>query len=86
MTRVEPDTAPETLDDRGTKEGSTRDHWLVSDPVRTGFLLILAFTMAMRFNILRDSYFITDDFMLMSRAVESPAASAARTWSSRSAR
>ena len=72
MTRVEPDTAPETLDDRGTKEGSTRDHWLVSDPVRTGFLLILAFTMAMRFNILRDSYFITDDFMLMSRAVESP--------------
>ena len=49
-----------------------QDHWLASDPVRTGFLLILLVTAAVRFNVLRDSYFITDDFMLSSRASESP--------------
>lgn len=48
------------------------DHWLVRDPVRTGFLLIIVVSLVVRLNVLRDSYFITDDFMLMSRAVESP--------------
>lgn len=50
----------------------TEDHWLVRDPIRTGFLVILLVSLGVRFNILRDSYFITDDFMLFSRAVESP--------------
>ena len=48
------------------------EHWLASDPLRTGFILVLAVSLAMRFNILRDSYFITDDFMLASRAAEAP--------------
>lgn len=44
--------------------------WLLRDPIRTGFLAIMALMVAVRFNILRDSFFITDDFMLQSRAVE----------------
>lgn len=44
--------------------------WLLRDPIRTGFLAIVALMVAVRFNILRDSYFVTDDFMLQSRAVE----------------
>lgn len=44
--------------------------WLLRDPIRTGFLAIVALMVAVRFNILRDSFFITDDFMLQSRAVE----------------
>ena len=49
-----------------------RDHWLVRDPVRTGFLVVLVVSLVVRLNVLRDSYFITDDFMLTSRAMESP--------------
>lgn len=45
--------------------------WLLRDPIRTGFLAIVAVMVAVRFNILRDSFFITDDFMLQSRAMES---------------
>ena len=60
-----PSAAPET-------QYPGTDHWLTSDPVRTGFLLVVAVSLAVRFNILRDSYFITDDFMLSSRAAESP--------------
>lgn len=44
--------------------------WLLRDPIRTGFLAILAVMVAVRYNILRDSFFITDDFMLQSRAME----------------
>jgi len=44
--------------------------WLLRDPIRTGFLAILLLSLALRYNILRDSYFITDDFMLQSRAME----------------
>lgn len=47
-------------------------HWLLRDPLRAVFLLVLVLALAVRFNVLRDSYFITDDFMLSSRAVESP--------------
>jgi hypothetical protein len=73
-------TAPPTLPPAGraseaepVSDGSaTRDHWLVRDAVRTGFLLVLVVSLVVRLNVLRDSYFITDDFMLMSRAVESP--------------
>jgi len=44
--------------------------WLLRDPIRTGFLAILLLMVAVRYNILRDSFFITDDFMLQSRAME----------------
>ena len=40
--------------------------------MRTGFLVVLVVSLVVRLNVLRDSYFVTDDFMLMSRAVESP--------------
>ena len=40
--------------------------------MRTGFLLVLVVSLVVRLNVLRDSYFITDDFMLTSRAMESP--------------
>lgn len=53
-------------------ESVAEDHWLVRDPIRTGVLAVLVLSLGVRLNILRDSYFITDDFMLMSRAVESP--------------
>ncbi|USQ75414.1 hypothetical protein [Ornithinimicrobium cryptoxanthini] len=44
--------------------------WLLRDPIRTGFLAILLLSLAVRYNILRDSFFITDDFMLQSRAMD----------------
>lgn len=76
MTSVEPDLArvsstPDAAAAADTHETGT-DRWLTSDPVRTGFLLVLAVSLAVRLNVLRDSYFITDDFMLSSRAAESP--------------
>ncbi|HMM94505.1 hypothetical protein [Phycicoccus sp.] len=46
--------------------------WLLRDPLRTVFVLVTVIALAVRFNVLRDSFFITDDFMLSSRAVESP--------------
>ncbi|HSF99303.1 MAG TPA: hypothetical protein VLA55_11465 [Ornithinibacter sp.] len=63
----------EAADASGSNAASRDDdHWLVRDPVRTGFLLVLVVSLVVRLNVLRDSYFITDDFMLMSRAVEAP--------------
>lgn len=52
-----------------TSEGEETP-WLLRDPIRTGFLAILLLMVAVRYNILRDSFFITDDFMLQSRAME----------------
>ena len=63
------DTGPAGAADDGP---APRDHWLVRDPVRTGFLVVLVVSLVVRLNVLRDSYFITDDFMLTSRAMESP--------------
>ncbi|MEO7423477.1 MAG: hypothetical protein ABIU87_13950, partial [Ornithinibacter sp.] len=67
------DDGDEQLDTRRAVGGLVgQDHWLVRDPIRTGFLVILFISLGVRFNILRDNYFITDDFMLFSRAVEAP--------------
>jgi len=66
------DGRPARPDEATVTQPSAQDHWLASDPVRTGFLLVLVVSLAVRFNVLRDSYFITDDFMLSSRAAESP--------------
>ena len=61
-------TTTEATPARASEEEQTP--WLLRDPIRTGFLAIVALMVAVRFNILRDSYFITDDFMLQSRAME----------------
>ena len=42
------------------------------DPVGFAFLLVTAFALAVRASILKDAYFITDDFMLSARAMENP--------------
>lgn len=42
------------------------------DPVGFAFLLITALALAVRASILKDAYFITDDFMLSARAMENP--------------
>ena len=45
-------------------------HPLLRDPVRSGFLAILVISLAVRWAVLKDGYFLTDDFMLTTRAVE----------------
>ncbi|MBK8728667.1 MAG: hypothetical protein IPM00_04265 [Tetrasphaera sp.] len=66
----------ELVRDGRPTEAADRDHWLVRNPLRTAMLLVLLLSLAVRFNVMRDGYFITDDFMLQSRAMESPL-----TWS-----
>ncbi len=45
-------------------------HWLARDPLRSGVLVIAAVALVVRFSVVKDSYFITDDFMLTTRALE----------------
>lgn len=45
-------------------------HWLIRDPVRSLFMVILATSLVVRFAVLKDGYFLTDDYMLTTRAVE----------------
>ena len=47
-------------------------HWLVRRPVLTAAVLLILVQVAIRASLLRDSFFITDDFMLSTRAYESP--------------
>ncbi len=47
-------------------------HWLVRRPVLTAAALLVLVQIAIRASLLRDSFFITDDFMLSTRAYESP--------------
>ena len=49
---------------------TARNHWLARDPVRTGLLLVLVITLSIRFNIIKDSFFNTDDYVLTTKAVE----------------
>ncbi|GAA1162539.1 hypothetical protein [Ornithinicoccus hortensis] len=65
-------TTQVTGSDRPVAADPGDTHWLLRNPIRTGFLLILGISLAVRYNVLRDSYFLTDDFMLQSRAMESP--------------
>ncbi len=48
------------------------DHWLVRDPIRTAVIVILLVSLAVRFSVVKDSFFITDDYMLSARAMENP--------------
>jgi len=45
-------------------------HWLARDPVRTGLLLVLMITLGIRFSIIKDAFFNTDDYVLTTKAVE----------------
>jgi len=47
-----------------------RPHWLVRDPLRTAVVAITVLALAVRLSVLKDSFFITDDFMLSARAME----------------
>lgn len=53
-----------------TTPDTARNHWLARDPVRTGLLLVLVITLSVRFSIIRDSFFSTDDFALTTKALE----------------
>lgn len=66
MTTTEATPTNASDDDQDTEQTP----WLLRDPLRTGGLAILLLSLAVRYNILRDSFFITDDFMLQSRAME----------------
>lgn len=44
--------------------------WLARDLVRTAVVVITVIALAARASVLKDSFFITDDFMLSSRAME----------------
>jgi len=62
-TETDPPDAAKTTD-------TARNHWLARDPVRTGLLLILVITLSVRFSIIRDSFFNTDDYVLTTKALE----------------
>jgi hypothetical protein len=47
-------------------------HWLVRRPVLTAAFLLVMVQVAIRASLLRDSFFVTDDFMLSTRSYESP--------------
>lgn len=44
--------------------------WLARNPLRTAVIAITILTLAARVSVLKDSFFITDDFMLSARAME----------------
>jgi hypothetical protein len=46
-------------------------HWLARRPVLTAAVLLILVQIAIRASLMRDSFFITDDFMLSTRAYES---------------
>ncbi|PRY61529.1 hypothetical protein BCF74_10587 [Knoellia remsis] len=62
VTAVPPDH--DTSDEEGT------DSFVVRNPIRVAALTIVAVTMAFRLTVLKDGWFITDDFMLTTRALE----------------
>jgi hypothetical protein len=58
--------------DRRFKSPEDGTPWLARNPLRSAFLLVTLLSLAIRASVLKDSYFITDDFMLSTRAVENP--------------
>ncbi|HEY5249577.1 MAG TPA: hypothetical protein VIJ15_14125, partial [Dermatophilaceae bacterium] len=49
---------------------ASSNHRLARDPVRTGLLLVLLITLSVRYSIIRDGFFDSDDFVLSTKAVE----------------
>lgn len=70
--RPKTETAPAGATQAGAAPAQVAvdNHWLARDPVRTGLLLILMITLGIRFSILKDSFFNTDDFVLTTKAGE----------------
>lgn len=70
--RAEAETAPAGATQGGAAptQVAVDNHWLARDPVRTGLLLILVITLSVRFSILKDSFFNTDDYVITTKAVE----------------
>ena len=56
----------------GAPEGDEGVHWVLRRPVVTAAVLLVLVQVAVRASLMRDSFFITDDFMLSTRAYESP--------------
>lgn len=73
-----PTTTPQSaLPDPADDSSSTLDaiaggHWLAENPLRSAFLVITVLALAVRLSVVKDSFFITDDFMLSARAMENP--------------
>ena len=44
--------------------------WLLRDPLRTVAIVLTVIALGVRLSVVKDSFFITDDFMLSARAVE----------------
>ncbi|GAA6526724.1 hypothetical protein [Intrasporangium sp. DVR] len=66
--------AAATASPTGTEEPTSeveRPPWLERDLLRTAVLVITILALAARASVVKDSFFITDDFMLSSRAMES---------------
>jgi hypothetical protein len=62
------------MTDNAVDEDSTADEeqpWLARNPLRTAVIAITILALAARVSVLKDSFFITDDFMLSARAMES---------------
>ena len=45
--------------------------WLLRDPLRAVAIVLTVIALGVRLSVVKDSFFITDDFMLSARAVES---------------
>ncbi len=62
------------MPDNAVDEGATAEEeqpWLARNPLRTAVIAITILALAARVSVLKDSFFITDDFMLSARAMES---------------
>lgn len=71
-TTMPPSSVQDTEDESSTLDAIPGGHWLAENPLRSAFLVITVLALAVRFSVLKDSSFITDDFMLSARAMESP--------------
>ncbi|GAB3081195.1 hypothetical protein [Pedococcus soli] len=72
-TTTSPGPTRDSDDESPTTSGAIPGgHWLATNPLRSAFLVITVLALAIRLSVLKDSYFITDDFMLSARAMENP--------------
>ena len=64
------DDQPEDASEDGTPDGADRAPWLLRDPLRAVAIVLTVIALGVRLSVVKDSFFITDDFMLSARAVE----------------
>lgn len=72
MTTVRATDAAGDCDDTDRDDAASQDAWLVRHPVLAGGIFIAFTSLAIRYALVKDGYFITDDFMLSTRAMEHP--------------